>query len=194
VPATLTPEQVKYLELARDAFQRSVDLTPPADTLPEAYLLLVRTYAADALNQPGEREALLKSAIKKYPTDPKGHYALIRERLETGNVAGIDSLMNNARASIPSTYQGRLAMAREIHSLVTFNPMVKAPEARKLLADGLAAADEALRLNPASMDALWEKLNILRAQAERETDPQRARSLRAEADRLAERFKAGGGA
>ena len=194
MPAKRTPEQLKNLELARAAFQRSVDLAPAADTLPEAFLLLVRIYDADGLNQPAEREALLQSAIRKYPTDPKGHYALIRERLEAGNVAAIDSLMENARAAIPSTYQGRLAMAREIHSLVAFNPRVKAPEARKLLADGLAAIDEALKRNPTSMDAIWEKSNILKAQAERETDPQRARSLRAEADRLTERLKGGGGA
>lgn len=187
-----SPEQLKNFELARAAFQRSVDLSPPSDELPEAYLLLVQMYASNALNRPAEREALLQTAIKKYPTDPAGHFALIREKLAAGNVDAVDTLMKNARVAIPATYRGRLGMARATYALV-LDPDVPAPEARRLLTDAVAAIDEALKLEPKSPDALWEKSTILNLQAERETDPQRARALRAEAERLSARAKAGGG-
>ena len=187
-----TPEQLKNFELARAAFQRSVDLAPRSDELPEAYLLLVQMHAADALNRPAEREALLQTAIDKYPTDPAGHFALIREKLSAGNVAAVDTLMKNARAAIPPTYRGRLGLARAIYTLV-LTPDVRAPDARRLLADAVAAIDEALKLQPKSPDALWQKSVILNLQAERETDPQRARALRAEAERLSAQAKAGGG-
>jgi tetratricopeptide (TPR) repeat protein len=183
---------LKNFELARAAFQRSVDLSPPSDELPEAYLLLVQMYASDALNRPAEREALLQTAIKKYPTDPAGHFALIREKLAAGNVDAVDTLMKNARVAIPATYRGRLGMARATYALV-LDPDVPAPVARRLLTDAVAAIDEALKLEPKSPDALWEKSTILNLLAERETDPQRARALRAEAERLRARAKAGGG-
>jgi tetratricopeptide (TPR) repeat protein len=182
---------LKNFELARAAFQRSVDLAPPSDDLPEAYLLLVQMYAADALNRPAERDALLEAAIRKYPRDPAGHFALIRERLAAGNMAAVDTLMKEARAAIPSTYRGRLGLAKEIY-LSVLTPAITAPQARKLLADAVTAIDEALKLEPASPDALWQKSNILKLQAQRETDPQRARALRAEAEQLSARANAGG--
>jgi tetratricopeptide (TPR) repeat protein len=191
-PPKASPEELKYLELARAAFQRSVDLAPPSDELPEAYLLLVQMHASNALDRPAEREALLQTAIKQYPTDPAAHFALIREKLAAGNVAAVGTLMTNARAAIPATYRGRLGLARATYALV-LDPDVRAPEARRLLTDALAAIDEALNLEPKSPDALWEKSTILNLQAERETDPQRARALRAEAERLSARAKAGGG-
>jgi len=191
-PAKVTPEQLKHLELARVAFQRSVDLAPPSDELPEAYLLLVQMYAPDALNRPAEREALLQTAINTYPTDPAGHFALIREKLAAGNMAAVDTLMKNARTAIPATYRGRLALASSIYGLV-LDPDIPAPDARRLLTDAVAAIDEALKLEPKSPGALWQKAAIVNLQAERETDPERARSLRAEAEKLSARAKAGGG-
>jgi tetratricopeptide (TPR) repeat protein len=192
VPLKASPEQLKNFELARAAFQRSMDLAPPSDELPGAYLLLVQMYAPDALDRPAEREALLQTAITKYPTDPAGHFALIREKLAAGNVAAVDTLMKNARVAIPATYRGRLAMARAICQLV-LDPDVRAPDARRLLTDAVAAIDEALKLEPKSPDALWQKSTILYLQAQRESDPQRARALRAESERLSARAKAGGG-
>ena len=191
-PAKATAEQLKHFELARAAFQRSVDLAPPSDELPEAYLLLVQMYAPAALNRPAEREALLQAAINRYPTDPAGHFALIREKLSAGDIAAVDTLMKNARAAIPATFRGRSGLARAIYTLV-LDPDVRAPDARRLLADAVTAIDEALKLQPKSPDALWRKSVILNLQAERETDPQRARALRAEAERLSAQAKAGGG-
>ena len=191
-PPKATAEQLKHFELARAAFQRSVDLAPPSDELPEAYLLLVQMYAPAALNRPAEREALLQAAINKYPTDPAGHFALIREKLSAGDIAGVDTLMKNARAAIPATFRGRSGLARAIYTLV-LDRDVRAPDARRLLADAVTAIDEALKLQPKSPDALWQKSVILNLQAERETDPQRARALRAEAERLSAQAKAGGG-
>ncbi len=123
--------------------------------------------------------------MSKYPADPASHAAAVKVAVAAGRAADVDSILEKARSSVPATFESRHRMAVYLWDIVNRDPKKPADMGRRLLTEGIAAADEALELKPDFLAAVVYKSLLLRLQATRyEPDAGRAKALIEEADRL----------
>jgi len=93
-------------------------------------------------------------------------------------------------ATHPDFDQAYVSIASYNWEAVRVDPKMPRETARRLLSEGLATLEEALRRHPDLIDALVYKSLILKMQGERlEQDPARAKALADEAARLIDRAK-----
>jgi len=164
-------------EMAAVHLRRAVELTAGSGAMTDDPIRgLIDLYGPFELNRPAEYERLVGEGLKRHPTDPGAHAYLIA--LIARKEEPIDGAVRAARAAIPKTAKARTELAGH---LMAFGRDDRETVAVRLAAAALALVDDALTLNPNDIDALEQKAEILRTQARRATEPERAKLLAEEA-------------
>lgn len=183
--AKAVAERTRHFSTAVDEYRKAMALAPADPAMPADVWGLLELFGAERLNRPAEADALVRDAVSKYPADPASHAAAVKVAAASGRAADIDSILEKARSSVPATFESRHRMAVSLWDIVNRDPKIPADIGRRLLTEGIAAADEALTLKPDFLDAVVYKSLLLRLQATRyEPDAGRAKALIEEADRL----------
>jgi len=158
---------------------------PAPNPLPPGYA----EAQAEAESLFGRKQFLAAAAIygKFVTSHPKflpPHYMRLGALVAAGRGDEVDAGLEAARASVPATAELRCAAAAYLFELVYRNETIAAADAMKFLAEALLVLDEAMTLKPDYVEALVYKSLVVRTQARFETDPDKARALSSEADRL----------
>jgi tetratricopeptide (TPR) repeat protein len=137
------------------------------------------------------KATILQMQADHTEVDPQRRAAL---RAESERLSEKARAMNRARSqppapepppAPPSPAEQLLRRAVELWDAVRTNPAIPAAEGRKKLEESLRALDDALKLQADYREALVYKSIVLRLQAEKyEPDPQRAKALIEEAERV----------
>jgi hypothetical protein len=164
-------------EIVAVHLRRAVDLTASSDAMTyDPIRSLIDIYGPLGLNRPAEYERLVGEGLKRHPADPLAHAYVIAVLARKGDP--IDGAARAARAAMPKTAHARTELAAV---LMAFARDDGETVAVALAAAALGLVDDALKLNPNDIDALEQKAEILRTQARRVSEPERAKLLVEEA-------------
>jgi hypothetical protein len=164
-------------EMAAVHLRRAVDLTASSGAMTSDPIRgLIDLYGPFELNRPAEYQRLVGEGLTRHPADPFAHAYLIALMARRGEP--IDGATRAARAAIPKTAKARTELAAQ---LMAFARDDGEAVAVPLAAAAVALVDDALTLSPHDINALEQKAEILRTQARRATEPERAQLLAEEA-------------
>ncbi len=134
-----------------------------------------------------EAEAKFNKAIEVRPNDPLGYLILAGFHTRQGNIdKTLEAYQNRAKIE-PNNPEAHHMIAYFLYERAFKDYRLSADAKKTMLAQSIAADDEALRLNPDYVEALTIKNIVLRLQANTERDPGKQKALIAEADRLRNR-------
>ena len=158
---------------------------PAPNPLPPGYA----EAQAEAESLFGRKQFLAAAAIygkfvTSHPEFLPPHYMRLGALVAAGRGDEVDAGLEAARASVPATAELRCAAAAYLFELVYRNETIAPADAMKFLAEALLVLDEAMTLKPDYVEALVYKSLVVRTQARFEIDPDKARALSSEADRL----------
>ncbi len=105
--------------------------------------------------------------MSKYPADPASHAAAVKVAVAAGRAADVDSILEKTAAAFrrPSS---RATVWRSTCGMSSIGiRRNRLTVGRRLLTEGIAAADEALELKPDFLAAVVYKSLLLRLQATR---------------------------
>jgi len=142
-------------------------------------------YGPYGLNRPAEREAFVRDARRRYPSEPRAHSELVTLLLETGRNADAEAAVIEASRAVPSA--GRIELADSLWAIAGNTSNTSASE--KLAREAHALLDALLKTQPENIEALRSKGYKLRDEAKRVPEA-RAKALLAEATRLDQRIEA----
>lgn len=146
------------------------------------------TLQAEALVKEGrflEAATIYEKYSATQPWFPAAHYLRADALLRAGKLDEVRAVLAAARKNVPRTAPMRSEAAVFATALVDAPAKLSAADVKWLLSEAHALADEALKMDPKSPDALRAKANILLSEATRlETDPARKKKLEAEAEAL----------
>jgi len=211
-------EEARFAD-AVDVLHRAVAVVDPADrvTLGATMIntLINNPQIAGAQARPLVEDslAIFDRALKDKPNDRdlhkfrSGALLMMAERVETNPAkqkalkAESDRAFDKFRDLNPNkepapapfvpppAWETNLRKAVDLWDGVRTQKSVPVADARRFLNEASGLLDEAMKLKPDYMDAMVFKGLVLKELAARETDPQRAKALLAEADRFAARAK-----
>jgi hypothetical protein len=164
-------------EMAAVQLRRAVDLTPRTVPMSSDPLRgLIDLYGPLELNRPAEYERVVGEGLERHPADPFAHaYAIL---LLARKEHPIDGAVRAARAAIPKTAHARAELASLLMGFARDDgESVGVP----IAAAALGLVNDALTLDPNDINALEQKAEILRTQARRASEPERARLFAEEA-------------
>jgi hypothetical protein len=166
-----------HFEIAAVHLRRAVDLTPSGNPMMDDPIRsLIDFYGPREHNRPAEYERLVAEGLKRHPADPFAHAYVIALLARKGEP--IDGAVRDARAAIPKTAHARTELAGVLMAFVRDDgETVGVPVA----AAALGLVNDALTLNANDINALEQKAEILRTQARRASEPERAKLLAEEA-------------
>ena len=182
---TDTRLRTSRLEQAAERLQRVTELaTAPAER-DEAFSRLLNLYGPKHLNRPAQEEAVARAMMKRQPTAPAGHYALVTVLLRTGRSADAEAAMRAARTAIKPTAAGRAGMSSELVKTILVQEHLTPDSARRLFDEAGALLTEAEKLNINDLPVIEGRMSWLNLSAEKfEKDPARAAAQREQAKQL----------
>jgi hypothetical protein len=165
-----------HFEIAAVHLRRAVDLEGSNASTFDSMRSLIDVYGPIGLDRPAEYERLVGEGLRRHPAEPLAHAYVIFLLARKGEP--IDGAARAARAAIPKTAQARTELAGVLMAFVRdYGETVAVP----LAAAARGLVDDALKMNPNDIDALEQKAEILRDQARRVSEPERAKLLSEEA-------------
>lgn len=199
--STIEPDRQEFVATQ---LMEQVKLLPASATAAARLLLDEAMRIADALiaasPKKGEpvmfKSVVLETQANRVISDPARRTAMVAESKqlwERGRQLNAALHANDApplppAPPVPPPIEARHREGVDLWDKVNRDPKMPANEARALLTQARAAFDEVLKANPEYMESLVFKSLVLRLEATRyEKDPERAKTLVAEADRLRDR-------
>lgn len=149
---------------------------------------LAETLRAEALierGQPLEAAAVYDKYSATQPWFPAAHYLRVGALIDAGRSDLVADALDRARRAIPRTAPLRREAAMFVLDIVASREQLPREDARRLVDEARALADDALVVDPSFTEGLTMKASVLSLAAERlEVDPARKAALQAEADAL----------
>jgi hypothetical protein len=189
--ATATAARARHFEAAVTHYRRAAELANDPGPMPVQLALAIELYRPDRLNRPADAETLARHLVDRYPADPASHTILLQLLLASARRAEAATALAAANKAVPTTPAERHALGVYLYDLVYRDKALTGDDARAIVVVAEDALGQALKANPDSMESLVYKSLVLRLRAARfEPNPERAKALVAEADRLRDRAMA----
>jgi hypothetical protein len=174
-PRETGPNSTKQFEKAAVHLRRGFELGG-GESPWIAIRTLIDVYGLLGLNRPDEQEKVAREAVVRYPAEPLAYAELISSLLRRGAEAEAAKAVAAAKATLPKTAAPRLDMARTLAFRATGQDLSFklsfSREARMTMARiALEMLDDVLAISPGHKQALREKAELIRAQAELPNEP-----------------------
>lgn len=137
--------------------------------------------AYETAKQYDEAEAVLTEAKLAWPDDPAPYAALAEFYTRRGRFEQGVAVLRERTARQPGDPDALLAVAIALDGWIRADARLSTEDARRLATDGLGEIDAALAVRPEFSAALGARSGLLRTLASLERDPERRKSLLAEA-------------